>query len=72
MPDKRKSPRTKNRAPKTSPAIKPVDVETLAALQGVVPIANPADLVADFWPEDESNDDFIAAVRQWRHEGKEP
>lgn len=26
------------------------------------------DLYGDFWPEDESVDDFINAVRQWRDE----
>lgn len=33
----------------------------------------PADITTwrpDFWPEDESVDDFIAAVREWRAEGR--
>lgn len=46
-----------------------VDLETLAATQGVRPITNLDDLVGDFWPEDESVDDFVAAVRRWRREG---
>jgi hypothetical protein len=45
------------------------DIETLAAQQGVKPITNIADLYGDFWPEDESVDDFIATVRRWRDEG---
>jgi len=72
MSGKRKSPRTKSQGPKTPSPIKAVDVETLAAQQGVVPIVDPADLLGDFWPEEDSIDEFIAAVRRWRHEGKEP
>ena len=39
--------------------------------QGVKPLT-PADLDAmrGVWPDDESIDDFIAAVRQWRSEGR--
>jgi hypothetical protein len=44
-------------------------LEELAADQGVKPIASIDDLRADFWPEDESIDDFIAAVREWRRNG---
>jgi hypothetical protein len=36
----------------------------LAAQQGVQPVMNFDDLLGDFWPEDETADDFIAAVRQ--------
>jgi hypothetical protein len=43
--------------------------EELAAEQGVKPIASIDDLGADFWPEDESIDEFIAAVREWRGHG---
>lgn len=43
--------------------------EELAAEQGVEPVTDPAQLVADFWPEDESIDDFIATIRAWRREG---
>ena len=46
------------------------DIEALAAQQGVSPISNFDDLLGDFWPEDESADDFIAAVREWRREGE--
>ncbi len=38
--------------------VKPLTREDLDAMNGV-------------WPEDESIDDFIAAVRQWRTEGLE-
>lgn len=46
-------------------------LEELARAQGVRPIEDPAALVGDFWPEDESVDALIAAVRAWRH-GEEP
>ncbi len=41
----------------------------LAEEQGVKPVESIADLRADLFPEDESIDDFIATVRQWRKEG---
>jgi hypothetical protein len=41
----------------------------LAVEQGVRPVRNFDDLLGDFWPEDETADQFIAAVRQWRDEG---
>ena len=40
----------------------------LAERQGVKPVTNIDDLAGDFWPEDESIDDFIATVRRWRDE----
>ena len=45
------------------------ELDTLAALQGVFPVTRFEDLIGEFWPEGESADDFIAAVRQWRREG---
>jgi hypothetical protein len=45
------------------------DLATLAAEQGVRPVTNFDDLLGDFWSEDETADEFIAAVRQWRREG---
>jgi hypothetical protein len=45
------------------------DLDALAEEQGVAPIEDIDELVADFWPEDESLEDFMAAVRRWRHEG---
>ena len=44
------------------------DLNALAEAQGVRPIEDVDDLVADFWPEDESIDEFIATVRRWRDE----
>ncbi len=37
---------------------KPMTIEQLRAM-------------GDLWPEDEEVDDFLAAVREWRREGKE-
>src|SRR5437867_2784439 len=47
----------------------PADLDELARQQGVQPIADSRSLLGDFWPEDETCDDFIAAVREWRREG---
>lgn len=38
----------------------------LIAAQGVTFPRDPRDLLGDFWPEDESIDEFLAAMRQWR------
>jgi hypothetical protein len=46
------------------------DLDALAEAQGVEPIGDIDELVADFWPEDESVEDFMAAVRRWRDEGQ--
>jgi len=46
-------------------------IQTVAAEQGVGPVTNFGVLLGDFWPEDESADDFVAAVRSWRH-GENP
>jgi len=35
---------------------------------GCEPVQRLEDLWGDFWPEDESVDDFISAVRRWRRE----
>jgi hypothetical protein len=45
-------------------------VQRLAEEQGVKPVERFEDLLGDFWPEDESIDDFIAAVRHWRDEDR--
>jgi hypothetical protein len=45
------------------------DLETLAAQQGVGPVANFDDLLGDFWPDDESVDEFLTTIRAWRREG---
>jgi len=44
------------------------DLEQLAQEQGVHPVSNFDDLLGDFWPEDETADEFIAAVRRWRND----
>lgn len=40
----------------------------LARMQNVQPVQQLEDLWGDFWPEDESIDDFVATIRRWRHE----
>lgn len=49
----------------------PHDLVTLARLQGTAPV-DFDELIAipEHWPDDESIDDFIAAVRDWRSEGR--
>lgn len=48
----------------------PKTIEQLAAEQGIGPFDfKAAQAEATFWPEEESVDDFIAALRQWRSEG---
>ena len=47
------------------------DAATLAERQEVHPAQQLNDLRGDFWPEEEPIDDFIAAVRRWRHTGGE-
>ncbi len=44
-------------------------IDELARRQGVVPVMDPDVLLGDFWPEDESIDDFLAARRVWSKEG---
>lgn len=47
----------------------PANLEELARQQGAPTAVRFEDLLGDFWPEDESCDEFIAAVREWRREG---
>ncbi len=47
----------------------PRDLLALATEQGVRPVTDFDDLLGDFWPEDETADEFVAAVRRWRSEG---
>lgn len=42
----------------------------LARRQGVKPIKSIKELQGDFWPEDESVDDFLELVRSIRHQDK--
>jgi len=49
----------------------PKTIEQLAEEQGIGPFDfKAAQAEATFLPEDESIDDFIAALRQWRSEGE--
>lgn len=45
-----------------------IDLDALAAEQAVPASVNLSDLKADFWPENEKEDEFIDAVRNWRRE----
>ncbi len=44
-------------------------VEELARQQGVGPVTDVSVLVGDFWPEDESSEEFIETLANWRKEG---
>jgi hypothetical protein len=46
-----------------------VTTDELSRRQRTGPLASLEELGGDFWPEDESVDDFISAVREWRSEG---
>ena len=72
VPIKRKPPSASTARPRKQrqPRLPHIDPEALAAAQGVQPVADPRELRADFWPEGESADDFVAALRRWRREGK--
>jgi hypothetical protein len=41
-------------------------IEELMAEQGVIFPRDPRDLLGDFWPEEESIDDFLSAMHEWR------
>jgi hypothetical protein len=43
----------------------------LAKQQGVLPIRDIKELQGDFWPEDESIDDFLSWLRAMRQEDKD-
>jgi hypothetical protein len=46
----------------------PVSVEELAKQQGVSPVTDTDTLLADFWPESDSLEEFAATIRRWRSE----
>lgn len=46
----------------------PQDLGALAANQRAPRAVHFEDLLGDFWPEDESADEFIATLRSWRRE----
>lgn len=41
-------------------------VDELIARQGKGPISDPKILQGDFWPEDQSIEDFLTALHEWR------
>jgi hypothetical protein len=41
-------------------------IEELVAEQGTKFRADPVELLGDFWPEEESIDDFLSALHEWR------
>jgi hypothetical protein len=41
-------------------------IEELMAAQGVTFPRDLRDFLGDFWPEEESTDDFLAALHEWR------
>ena len=49
-----------------TPELARKELERLAAAQDVKPISNLDMLRADFWPQDESVDDFVRIVRERR------
>jgi hypothetical protein len=46
------------------------ELERLAVEQGVRPITDFDSLRADFWPEDESVEDFVGTVRERRRDSE--
>jgi len=42
----------------------------LVAAQGLTFPRDPKDLLGNFWPEEESIDDFLAEMRAWRGRAK--
>jgi hypothetical protein len=41
-------------------------VDELIIAQGLTFPRDPKDLLGNFWPEEESIDDFLSAMREWR------
>jgi hypothetical protein len=41
-------------------------IEELIADQGTSLPSDPSELLGDFWPEDESIEDFLRALHEWR------
>lgn len=44
-------------------------ISQLALDQGTKPL-NFDEMLGNFWPEDESTDEFLATLREWRNEGE--
>ena len=48
-------------------------IEQLMAEQGTAPITDVSALHGNFWPEEESVEEFVATVREWRgHKRTDP
>jgi hypothetical protein len=47
------------------------NLDQLIAEQGTQPLQSIESLRGDFWPEEESSDEFIAQLRIWRDEQHE-
>jgi hypothetical protein len=48
-------------------------IEQLMAQQGTGPISDVTILHGDFWPEDESIEEFLTALHEWRgHQRTDP
>ena len=48
-------------------------IEELMDQQGTAPITDVSALHGDFWPEEESVEDFLAALHDWRgHQRTDP
>jgi hypothetical protein len=45
-------------------------IEELVAEQGTRFPTDPVDLLGDFWPEEESIEDFLRALHEWRGHDK--
>ena len=46
-------------------------LQALISAQGVRPIEDPEQLVFPEWPDDETADEFLAALQEWRREGRD-
>ena len=45
-------------------------IQELVAEQGTKFPADPAELLGDFWPEEDSIEDFLQALHEWRGHDK--
>ena len=45
-------------------------IDELVAEQQLAFPRDPHDLLGDFWPEEDSIDDFLTALREWRGHAK--
>ena len=63
---KEKTTTTHQPLPEPPVPINTPTIAEIAAQQGVKPIEDIDELLGDFWPEDESEDEFLATIRAWR------